>query len=87
MTQIAEEQRQTPATSGSLLMRLASLNLNLTAGEQQALDAALRSTGVRREETRQDTGGYLLPAVSLPLIAVKIIEQLRQQPAQGAQQR
>jgi hypothetical protein len=87
MTQVTEEAQQMQAAARSVATKLHAFHDGLTPDEQQALDFALRRVGARGTVTSEDADGYAIFVGSLPLITVKIVEQLRQQSAQGTQQR
>jgi hypothetical protein len=92
MPQITEDQ-QLAAASWSVSAKLQAFHDGLTPDEQRALDIALRRVGARADGTTEDATGYIIPVGALPLIVVKIVEQLQQQrgstqqPSQGAQRR
>jgi len=91
MLQITEDQ-QLAAAAWSVSAKLQAFHDGLTPDEQRALDIALRRVGARADGTTEDATGYIIPVGALPLIVVKIVEQLQQrgstqQPSQGAQRR
>ncbi|MGH3449343.1 MAG: hypothetical protein ACRDQW_01170, partial [Haloechinothrix sp.] len=87
MTRITTREPRLPGAAQSVASKLQPFHDRLTPDEQQALDFALQRIGARGAMTNEDADGYAIFVGSLPLITVKIVEQLRQQPAQGTRQR
>lgn len=77
MTQITNQQ-QWQAAATSVASKFQAFHEGLTRDQQQALDVALRQVGAHTDAAGEDAAGYFSP-VWLPLIVVKIVEQLRQE--------
>jgi hypothetical protein len=80
MTQTTEAQKQQMEVAArSVAAKLQAFHDGLTPDEQRVLDVALRSITEGAGETAEDATGYFSP-IWLPLIVVKILEQVQQQP-------